>query len=347
MSSALRYVTKATAKPGFAVAASRQETVVNAEAPTSSILVSALHTYPVKSCAGLSLTQSRVTVRGLELDRIFMLIDDDDDFVSQRKVPELALIVPAIDADALTLAAPGMEAIRVPLDSTPGDDRSVVATVHARAVAGQLVGDELDEWFTTFLPPYRNHRRFRLLRVRDDIPGYINERYHRDGASNQVGFADGNSLLLATEPSLADLNELLDEPVPMNRFRPNIVVDGPFLAAYEEDHWLELRIGSLRAFVVKACDRCSIPDTNQETGAVGKAVRRALVTRKGVNTHDGSNGGVFFAQNLNHVHDPRAIVALGDAVEVLARSVAPNVKLEARRTPGRIPPPPQPVGERV
>jgi uncharacterized protein YcbX len=323
------------------------ERVLNADEPISSILVSGLHTYPVKSCAGLSLTQSRVTVRGLELDRNFMLVDDDDDFVSQRKVPELALVVPSIDAGAMTLTAPGIESILVPLHFTPDDDRSVLATVHGRPVAGQLVGDDLDDWFTTFLPRYRNHRRFRLLRVRDDVPGYINKRYHRDGASNQVGFADGNSLLLATEPSLADLNASLDEPVPMNRFRPNIVVDGPFLAAYEEDHWLELRIGSLRAFVVKACDRCSIPDTNQATGAVGKAVRRALLTRRGVNAHDVSNTGVFFSQNLNHIHDPHAIVALGDAVEVLARSLAPNVKLAARRTTRLIPTPPQPVGERV
>jgi uncharacterized protein YcbX len=300
--------------------------------PMSSILVTALHIYPVKSCAGLSLTHSGVTARGLELDREFMVVDDDDDFVSQRKVPELALVVPAIDADGMTLTAPGMPAIRVPLDFTPDDDRSVAATVHGRFVAGQLVGRELDEWFTAFLPPSRNQGRFRLLRVRGDVPGYINDRYHRAGASNQVGFADGNSLLLATEPSLAQLNSLLAEPVPMNRFRPNIVVDGPFLAAYEEDHWLELRIGSMHAFVVKACDRCSIPDTDQETAVVGKAVRRALVTRRGVNAHDGSNTGVFFAQNLNHVHDRDASVAVGDAVEVLARSFVPNVRLEPPRT---------------
>ena len=198
-----------------------------------------------------------------------------------------------------------------------------------RPVASQLVGEELDEWFTRFLPGYRDNRRFRVLRVREDTPRYIKERYHLAGASNQVGFADGNSMLLATEPSLAQLNRELAEPVPMDRFRPNIVIDGPGLAPYAEDSWTSLQIGAMTAFVVKACDRCAIPDTDQHTAVVGKAVRRALRTRKGANAHDGSNTGVFFAQNLNHVHAPGLTIRLGDEVQVLARSLRPNVVLDA------------------
>jgi uncharacterized protein YcbX len=97
---------------------------------------------------------------------------------------------------------------------------------------------------------------------------------------------------------------------------------------YHEDYWRHVQIGALTASVVKRCDRCSIPDTDQETAAVGKAVRIALKTRKGVNAHDGSNKGVFFAQNLNHVYAPDAAVRLGDAVRVLARSPQPNVVLD-------------------
>jgi uncharacterized protein YcbX len=291
--------------------------------------VTSLVTYPVKSCAGIALSEAAVTVRGLELDRDFMVIDDHGDFVSQRKVPELALVMPTISDRAITLAAPGMDSIELPLASEPDDRRIIDATVHGRPVAGQLVGEELDEWFTTFLPSYRDNRRFRVLRVRDDAPRYIKERYRLAGASNQVGFADGNSMLLASERSLAQLNRELAEPVPMNRFRPNIVIDGAGLAPYAEDSWTHVQIGAMAAFVVKACDRCSIPDTDQRTAVVGKAVRRALRTRKGANAHDDSNTGVFFAQNLNHVHTPELTIRLGDEVHVLAHGLRPNVVLDA------------------
>jgi uncharacterized protein YcbX len=114
-------------------------------------------------------------------------------------------------------------------------------------------------------------------------------------------------------------------------FRPNIVIDGPGLVPYAEDSWTHLQIGAMTAFVVKACDRCAIPDTDQRTAVVGKSVRRALRTRKGTNAHDDSNTGVFFAQNLNHVHTPGLTIRIGDEVHVLARSPRPNVVLDANR----------------
>lgn len=291
------------------------------------VVVTGLFTYPVKSCAGVALELARVTPRGLELDRDFMLVGDDDSFISQRKVPELALVVPRIGERSIELTAPGMERVEIPLEPEPDDGRLVTATVHGKPVTGQLVDDELSEWFTAFLPRYKDNRSFRLLHVREDAPRLINERYRHPDASNLVGFADGNSMLLASEPSLAQLNTELEQPVPMNRFRPNIVVDGPGLEPYEEDRWTHVRVGALEAYVVKACDRCTIPDVDQDTAVTGKAVRRALRTRKGANAHDPSNKGVFFAQNLNHVYAPEVTVKLGDPVQVLSRAPVPNVVL--------------------
>jgi uncharacterized protein len=293
--------------------------------------VTDLATYPVKSCAGIHLQEARVTPRGLEFDRDFMVIDDEGDFISQRKVPELALIVPTIGESSITLAAPGMENAELPLEIEPDDERLITATVHGRTVAGQIVGEDVNEWFTTFLPPWKGNRRFRLLRVREDVPRYIKSRYQQPGASNRVGFADANSILLASERSLAKLNEELEQPVPMNRFRPNIVLDGDDLAPYEEDYWIKLQIGALAAFVVKACDRCVIPDIDQDTAVTRKAVRRALRTRKGVNAHDHSQKGVFFAQNLNHVYKPGVKLSVGDPVGVIERGTDPNVLLEAAK----------------
>jgi len=295
----------------------------------SAIAVTGLNTYPVKSCAGVALEKSRVTPTGLELDRDFMVVDDDNDFVSQRKVPELALVVPKIGESSITLSAPGMEDVDLPLEIERDDDRLVTATVHDKPVVGQIVGEDLNEWFTDFLPRYKQNRRFRLLHIRNDLPRYIKERYRRSGASNRVGFADGSSMLLATEPSLAQLNTQMDAPVPMNRFRPNIVVDGEGLAAYDEDRWTQVRIGALMAFVVKASDRCVTTDVDQQTAVTGKEVRWALRTRKGVNAYDETNTGVFFAQNLNHVYTPGMNISVGDTVEVVDRSTEANVRLSA------------------
>lgn len=260
-----------------------------------------------------------------------MVIDDDDDFVSQRKVPELALIVPTVGESSITLAAPGMENAELPLRVEPDDRRLVTVTVHGRPVAGQVVGEELNDWFTTFLPTWNGNRRFRLVHVREDIPRYIKGRYRRPGASNRVGFSDANPILLASERSLAKLNEELEHAVPMNRFRPNIVIDGDELAPYDEDYWIQLEIGSLTAFVVKACGRCVIPDIDQDTAVRGKAVRKALKTREGVNAHDHSDKGVFFAQNLNHLYTPGIEVSVGDAVRVIERGTDPNVLLDAAK----------------
>jgi len=297
--------------------------------PLREITVTDLVTYPIKSCAGIHLQDAGVTPNGLELDREFMLIDEGDDFLSQRKIPQLALIVPAVEGPSLTVTAPGMEPLRIPLEIEPDDTRLITATVHGRPVTGQVLAEEANEWFTEFLPPYKGHRALRAVRVRDDLPRYISERYRHPRASNRVGFADGSAMLLASEASLAALNDELERPVSMNRFRPNIVVNGPELAPYEEDHWTELQIGGLRVFVTKPSDRCVTIDVDQSTAVTGRAVRRALRSRKGVNVYDDSNSGIFFAQNLNHLHKPGVTLEVGDLVEVVARRPSPNVLLKA------------------
>lgn len=292
--------------------------------------VTALYTYPVKSCAGVQLQRAAITPTGIALDREFMLVDEDNDFLSQRKVPELALIRTTINHNSIAIEAPGMPAAEIPLTIEPDDSTLVSATVHEKPVTGQVVSEELNDWFTTFLPAYKHHRRYRLLHVREDLPRYVGERYRRPAASNRVGFADGSAMLLASERSLAALGREMEVPVPIDRFRPNVVVDGPALEPYAEDYWLELLIGRLQAYVTKPSDRCVTTDVDQRTAVTGKAVRRALVTRKGVNAYDHTNTGVFFAQNLNHVYTPGLTINVGDPVQVLARSTRPNVRLSGR-----------------
>jgi len=303
-----------------------------AHAAGAAIEITGLHTYPIKSCAGSALTEAAVTRRGLEHDRDYMLIDDECRFVSQRTEPRLALVRPTLGVDVLTVSAPGMEEIEIPLAIAADDDLLVEAAVHGKLVVGQRVGAEYDNWFMRFLADGRSLGTVRLLRVRADAPRPVGDRYQRGDAANQVGFADGQPILLASEASLEALNAEMETPVPMNRFRPNIVVAGPALPPFDEDYWIEVGLGALRAYVVKGCDRCAIPDVDQRTAITGKAVRRALTGRRGVNAYDATNKGVFFAQNLNHAYAPGITVRVGDNVEVINRGAQPNVELRAAVT---------------
>lgn len=292
-----------------------------------SVEVKSLHVYPIKSCAVVDVQESAVTMTGLEHDRTYMLVDDQGNYLSQRQIPEMALVVPTIGETALTLSAPGVEDIDVPLELDPDDERLVLATVHGDQIYGQVVSEDVNAWFEEALPQYKQNKGYRLLKSRPDSLRYIDGLYHKPDATNQVGFADGKSILVASTASLAALSTERGEPIPMDRFRPNIVVEGADLPAYDEDYWLRIKIGHLSAYVVKACDRCVITDTNQQTAEVSNAVRTALVSRKGVNAYDAGNKGVFFGQNLNHVYVPGVSIAVGQTLEVIERSAEPNLVL--------------------
>lgn len=292
-----------------------------------SIEVKSLHVYPIKSCAAINMQESAVALTGLEHDRTYMLVDDNGNYLSQRQIPEMALVTPTLGETALTLSAPGIEDIDVPLELDPDDEQLVLATVHGDPIYGQVVSEDVNAWFEEALPQYKQNKGYRLLKGRADLPRYIDGLYHKPGATNQVGFADGKSILVASMASLAALSNERGEPIPMDRFRPNIVVDGQDLEAYDEDFWRAIKIGDLSAYVVKACDRCQIPDTNQQTAEVGKDVRIALVSRRGINAYDAGNKGVFFAQNLNHVYVPGISIAIGQTLEVIERSAEPNLVL--------------------
>jgi uncharacterized protein YcbX len=120
----------------------------------TAITVSSLNTYPIKACGAVALTEARITPRGLEHDRDYMLVLDGGAFLSQRQIPEMALITPTIGKDSITLNAPGMPPALVPLSIERNDAALVDATVHGHPVAGQVVAEELNDWFTTkFLSP--------------------------------------------------------------------------------------------------------------------------------------------------------------------------------------------------
>jgi uncharacterized protein len=260
--------------------------------------VTGLYVYPIKSCAGTSLAEAEIGPRGILHDREFMLASPAGEFLTQRELPGLALVRPALEDGDVCLEAPGMPVLRLmPSDAGP---RTEVAIWRDRVIAVDQ-GAPAAEWFTTFLSA-----PVRLMRLPADSVRRVDPHF-APRPEDQVGFADAYPLLLISEESLEDLNTRLAEPLPMNRFRPNVVVRGA--GAYAEDGWAEVRIGQVSCHVVKACARCVITTTDQRTGARGVEPLETLASYRRIPR------GVLFGQNL--VHTAPGHVAVGDPVGVV------------------------------
>lgn len=300
-----------------------------------SIEVTRLFTYPVKSGAGIEVQASVVGPRGLENDRDYMLIDPAGNYLSQRQIPEMALLIPEIGESALRLSY-GSYSFDIPRELKPDNSAVVDGNVHGNPVKGQVVSAEAGEWLTEVLPRYKDGERLRLIKVRDDLQRFVLPKYRRPGASNMVGFADGFPILLVSEASFAELSTVIPEDErDIRRLRPNIVVAGENLEPYAEDYWREVSINGVAVYCVKACARCNVPNVNQQTAKITKSVTKALTkTRSGsdptVDTPEGKRpqNGIFFGQNMT----PRfsfgpQIVRVGDTLEVLTSSTERNVLL--------------------
>ena len=268
---------------------------------TATLSVSALYVYPVKSCRGTEMDAAEVSPCGFAHDREFMVVDGITGlFLTQREAPRLALIRPFLEDDALRLEAPGMS----PLALTPvtsGPVRDVIVWQDRCCAVDQ--GGEAAGWLTRFLGV-----DCRLVRMAEDHVRPVDPRY-AVGRRDRVGFADGYPFLLLSRESLDDLNARLAAPVPMNRFRPNIVVAGggaPFL----EDRWRRIRIGSVTFYVVKPCARCVITTVDQDSAVPGREPLATLARYRN------SPRGVLFGQNL--IHAGTGTIRRGDPVTVLA-----------------------------
>jgi uncharacterized protein YcbX len=262
------------------------------------IRVGSLHIYPVKSCRGLGVSSAVVEPWGLAGDRRWMVVDEDGRFVSQRNAPRLALVRPhSTDGDALHLTAPGLPplAVRAPRDGEP-----IQARVWRDEVAVLLAADEAHAWLSQHLG-----RDVRLVWLADPAQRQVDPEYARTGET--VSLTDGFPVLLASVASLDHLNGWLDEALPMNRFRPNLVVSGS--AAWAEDGWQRLRVGSVVFRVVKPCGRCVVTTTDQETLERGPEPLRTLATYRRI------DGRLVFGQNL--VPETTGTIHVGDPVEPL------------------------------
>ena len=253
-----------------------------------------IHVYPLKGARGIAQARADVLAGGLRHDRRFMLLDAAGTFLTQREHPRLALITTALAPSALVLGVPGAPDVEVPL--APTGPRRRVRVWDDDVDAVEVPGEAADR-ISTHLG-----ERCTLVFMPDDVVRQVAAPYGAPG--DRVGFADGYPLLLASRASLADLNARLASPVPMDRFRPNLVVEGG--EAYDEDHYEGVKVGALAFRMPKRCARCPVTTVDQRTAEVSKEPLRTLATYRS------SSNNVYFAQNL--IPDASGTIAIGDDV---------------------------------
>lgn len=271
----------------------------------AAIKVSALNIYPVKSCAGISLQSGKLTKTGLEFDRRWMVVHENGMFITQREIPKMALVKTALIEDhgetVLQLSAPDLEPMPLQTRANASGNRLRVQVWNDVCDAIDL-GDVVANWLTDALGT-----RCRLVEMAADFARPVDPDYAIT-STNQVSFADGFPMLLVSQESLDDLNSKLETSLPMNRFRPNIVVTG--CDAFAEDKWFEIKIGNVQMHVVKPCDRCTITTIDQTT------VKRGVEPLKTLATYRARENKVMFAQNV--IHSSEGVVNVNDEVTVLS-----------------------------
>lgn len=263
----------------------------------SEITVSQLNIYPLKSARGLSLTDLSMGKMGPSMDRRWMVVNSlDGQFVTQRQVSKMCLIHVELDVNTLRLSINKGETIQLCIDDCQRGPLWDV-TVWNDHLHARDCGDDVAQWLSQFL-----EMDVRLVFMADDCLRYVDRSFARQ--DDQVSFADGFPILLISQASLDHFNQHLSQPIPMSRFRPNIVVSG--CAAYAEDQWKEIRVGGLALSVVKPCSRCVIPSIDPDTGSKNTEISKALAT------HRRRKGSVYFGQNL--LVNDYGRLSLGDIV---------------------------------
>jgi hypothetical protein len=266
------------------------------------LLVSA-HIYPLKGCRAVDLAEAVVEPWGLAGDRRWLLVDADGQFITQREHPALARLVVGYGPEAdITVSTEGYPPLRV---AAPGGRPELLkVTVWRSTVLAAAAGPEADAWFSAYLGAPT-----RLVWLDDPTRRAVDPEFGADG--DVVSFADGFPLLLTTTGSLDQLGEWLtadgEQPVPMNRFRPNVVVSG--YQPWAEDRWRRIRIGSVSFRVAKPCGRCIVTTTDQMTGERGRQPLRMLAR------HRRFGKSLVFGQNI--IPDSPGLIRVGDPMEVI------------------------------
>ena len=266
----------------------------------SSIMISTLIYYPIKACRGFEVESASVERMGLQHDRRMMVVKPDGGFLTQREFPRLALVMPKLNDSTLELSAPGYDSIQLGIQTT-GMPISVDVW-KSKDIQAIDQGEDAAGWFSDWLGS-----PVRLVHIADGYRRRVNESYAVN-EDDHTGFADGYPILLTSEEGLEDLNARLESPVPMNRFRPNVVVRGG--QPFAEDTWNRIRAGSVEMAVVKPCARCVVTTIDKET------LERSKEPLKTLGRYRKHALGAIFGQNVIPLSEGE--LRCGMRVEVLS-----------------------------
>lgn len=261
------------------------------------MILSDIYIYPVKSLAGIRVEHWDVVETGLKYDRQWMLIDEQGQFLSQRRLPKMALIQTHLTDSELILSVQNFADLHLPLESK--SDSVIQSIVWEDSCSAQHVSNEADLWFSEIL-----QTPCKLVFLSTDTKRGVDLKYAN--STDRVAFSDGFPFLIISENSLNSLNSQLETPVDMVRFRPNLVISG--CEAYAEDYWREIRVGNIDFRLPKPCSRCSVPSINPNTAEISKEPLTTL------NRLRKMNGKIYFGQNA--LHNSCGKLKIGDVVTV-------------------------------
>jgi hypothetical protein len=261
--------------------------------------VSQINIYPIKSLGGIDLNEAKVEVSGFQYDRNWMLVDQNGKFLSQRKYPKMALLQVEIQENTLLVyhKSKSRERIEIPYAAKSGIN--LETTIWDDSLNALHVAEEVDKWFSTQL-----NINCRLVKLDIDNKRFIDKTYQVN--HEYVSFADSMPFLIIGQASLDNLNSRLDEPLPMARFRPNLVFSGA--PPFAEDDWSHIQIGQVKFKVTKPCARCVMTTIDQETGTKGKEPLKTLSEFRKV------DGKILFGQNLIALNE--GIISVGNTIEI-------------------------------
>jgi uncharacterized protein YcbX len=277
-------------------------------------VLSAITLYPIKSCAGLSLKEATLTSFGVMTEQIYdrewMVVDQHGMCLTQREHPRMALIKPTLKGTTLELQAPGMLRLEIPLGLP---DPATAPTLTTQVWEDTVLAYDCDaltaEWFSKAIGV-----PCRLARFHANAERPVSTKW-TDGVQALTMFSDGYPILVAGEASLADLNQKLvaagRQALPMNRFRPNLVIDG--IEAFEEDYAESYQIGDVVLKPVKPCPRCPMPSIDQATGEYGPDPMDIMQSYR---AKPELEGALCFGMNAILVAGEDQLVRVGQEIEV-------------------------------
>lgn len=273
--------------------------------------LSEINIYPIKSLGGISLKSTTVENRGLQYDRRRMLVDETNKFLTQREFPKMATVGVEISNNNLVVSSNG-KSLEIPFETNSDETASV--KIWSSRCRAKVYEREINRWFSDVL-----QIECKLVLMPAETVRKVNYFYavHK---TDTVSFADGYPVLLIGEESLTDLNSRLKTPVPMNRFRPNLVVSGA--DAFAEDGWKQIKIGDAVFHVVKPCGRCVMTTIEQESGEKQgteplKTLASYRIPKRSIKKK------ILFGQNLI-AETIGTVLNVGDTVEIIETKNKPR-----------------------